>query len=75
MNPLDLTHKKILISGALSDTGSIIAKQIVALGASVFLIDRDKPSLKKLSDALGTNSLYKSFDIFDSRAVESNLMK
>lgn len=73
MNPLDLTHKKILLAGALSDTGCIIAKQIVALGASVFLIDRDKPSLKELSDALGNSSLYKSFDILDSRAVESNI--
>ena len=73
MNPFDLTHKKILLAGALSDTGRVITDQIIKLGGSVFLIDQDENALKELSDSLGAKSEYQNFDLSNSLTIESNI--
>ena len=72
-NPLALNKKKILLAGALSDTGKVIAQQIIDLGGSVFLTDQDENALQELSDSLGPFSQYKSFDIANSRFIESKI--
>lgn len=72
-NPLTLNNKKILLAGALSDTGKVIAQQIIALGGSVFLTDQDESALKEFSDSWGASSQYQSFDISNSQSIESNI--
>lgn len=70
---MDLTGKKILISGALTDLGRIISSQVSKLGATVFLLDQDESRLQNLSASLPCEVNFQSFDLFNNKEIEPNI--
>lgn len=71
--PMALTGKKLLLAGALSETGNTIASKVIKLGGSIFLTDQYENAIKELSDSLGLSSQYMSFDLSNSRSIELNI--
>ncbi len=53
INPMDLTGKKVLISGAGGGIGAAVALQVSQLGASVVLMDAFEDRLQSALDSLG----------------------
>lgn len=62
-NPLDLTGKTILVTGASSGIGRGCAQLISQLGGKVVCVARDEDRLKKTVESLeGTGHFYERFD-------------
>lgn len=69
INPMELTGKKIIIAGASSEIGKAIVTQVAKLGAKVVMIDK----FNEEPVDVGVESRFYSFDIYDVKALESNL--
>ena len=72
INPMDLTGKKILITGASSGIGKATAIQLSKLGAKIVLIARNEEKLRDaFSQLKGDGHAYYSFDLKNISEVES----
>ena len=52
-----LSGRTALITGAASGIGRAVSERLVADGATVLLLDRDEPGVKKVADGLGAEHL------------------
>ncbi|WP_379067470.1 SDR family oxidoreductase [Mesorhizobium sp. UC22_110] len=69
-----LAGKRIFITGAAQGIGEAIARQCLAEGACLFLVDRDSDLLARTVDTFGTppDALgFAAADITDARAIEA----
>lgn len=74
VNPMDLTDKKVLVIGAVSDIGVYIVNQLLTLGANTVLIDRDEAQLQSsFSSYLGEKCSIFSFDYYINELIEPEL--
>ena len=72
INPMDLSGKKILITGASSGIGRETAILCAQLGAKVIPVARDETKLQDLADELGSSVLaYYSFDLSEIDKIEN----
>ena len=70
-NPMDLTGKTVLVTGASSGIGKQTAITISRLGAKVICIARNEEMLKDTISALaGDGHLYYSLDLSDLAGIE-----
>lgn len=71
-NPLDLTGRHVLVSGASSGIGRQCAIQFAELGASVSLFARNEERLQATLDAMPERSRHRAFpvDLTDEAATE-----
>lgn len=75
INPMDLSGKKIIVTGASSGIGRETAIQVSKLGATVILIARNEKRLQETAQALsGTGHQYYCFDFQELEKIET-LMK
>lgn len=75
INPMDLTDRKIIVTGASSGLGRQICITLSKLGAHVIMIARRTEELQKtLSMMEGVNHSYYSYDLFDIDGI-SDLIK
>ncbi len=64
INPMDMTSKRILVTGASKGIGKAAAVKLSQLGAEVILIARSKDGLKKtISEMSGSGHAYYAFDL------------
>lgn len=71
MNPMDLTGKKILITGASSGIGRATAILCAQLGAQVIPVARNVTKLEELAAELGSSMpAYYSFDLSEIDKIE-----
>lgn len=72
INPMDLSGKKILVTGASSGLGRQVCITLSQLGASVLLIARNKEGLKKTLSLMDGIEKHKavSFDLKELSAIE-----
>jgi NAD(P)-dependent dehydrogenase (short-subunit alcohol dehydrogenase family) len=71
---IDLTGKRLLVTGASSGIGRAIAQQTAALGASVILVGRDINRLNMACNSLpGNGHLCYQVDLTDYKKVEETL--
>lgn len=78
MNERKLTSlqgKVAAITGAASGIGLACAKALLAEGAKVVLIDRDKAKLDALTAELGTHAFGLQLDLFDHKQVSDNMLE
>lgn len=68
-NPMDLTGKKILVAGAGSELGAIVASKLNDLGANLILIDTRFP------DENIQNSKYFTFQIHNNLEIKHNISR
>lgn len=70
-NPMDMTGKRVLVTGAGSGIGRATAILLSELGASLVLVGRDVKKLDATSQMLGKGtSVTASFDFADSERIE-----
>ena len=62
---VDLTGRRVLITGASSGIGAATARSLVAHGASVAMLARRKERLDELSEALGPRAIGVPADVTD----------
>lgn len=73
---MDLTGKRILVAGAISETGQAIVKQLDSLGAQVVLVDTSEEKLKEIKFNLDLVSAeISSFNIYENKEIEPNFKK
>ena len=72
-NPLDLTGKLILITGASSGIGRATSIVFARLGASVILCGRREAELQVTADSIdaGSKVYVEPFDLADTDAIPS----
>ncbi|MED4888202.1 SDR family oxidoreductase [Lysinibacillus sp. FSL R7-0073] len=71
LNPLELTNKKILVTGASSGIGRAIAKSLAELGAKIVLIGRDERRLNEtLTSLKGGDHFIISGDLCDQGIIK-----
>ena len=73
INPLDLTSKKVLIAGALSDIGKATAEQIARLGASILMVDKNGKELEYEAGKLNERVSFNAFDMYNLEIIESEI--
>lgn len=70
INPLDMTGRTVLVTGASSGLGRGIAEMLAKLGSKVILVARDKERLKSAKDTLeGTGHMAVAFDLAMVEAI------
>jgi len=71
LNPMDMTGKLIIVTGASDGIGRAAALHLAMLGAKTVLISRDVNKLKLISEALGKNphKIY-PYDLTDLEGIE-----
>lgn len=75
-NPLDLSNKKILITGASSGIGRTAAVYLSKLGAQIVCTGRNEDNLKKTLNLLeGKEHSYISFDLLHLNEIETLIKK
>jgi NAD(P)-dependent dehydrogenase (short-subunit alcohol dehydrogenase family) len=75
INPMQLTNKKILVTGASSGIGKETSILLSKLGAKVIMLARREEKLKETLAALeGEGHKYYSFDLHDIEGIE-NMVK
>src|SRR5882757_8889612 len=67
----DLSATVVLITGAANGIGAETARQLVAKGARVALLDRDDAALTRLADELGENAVPFVADVADAKSIET----
>ena len=75
-NPLDLSNKKILITGASSGIGRATAIYLSKLGAKIVATGRNEDNLKATLNALdGEGHIYIPFDLLNLNEIELLIKK
>ena len=75
INPIDLTDKRILVTGASSGIGKETAALINKLGANVIMVARNEENLKHVCEQLnGEHNNYYAYDLRNIAGIEE-LMK
>jgi len=71
INPMELTGKRILVTGASSGIGKATAIRLSELGAEVIIVARNEDKLKQtLSEMMGDNHSSYSFDLKNIEGIE-----
>jgi 3-oxoacyl-[acyl-carrier protein] reductase len=74
INPLDMTGRRVVVTGASSGLGRATAHILAALGASIVLIGRDKPNLIATAQELPGNAhSTESLNLEDSDSIVPRL--
>ncbi|MCJ1221140.1 SDR family NAD(P)-dependent oxidoreductase [Paenibacillus polymyxa] len=72
INPMDLSGKKVLVTGGSSGIGRATCIQLSRLGAQVIMIARNEQKLNQTLDQMeGDNHLLFKFDLYDINGIES----
>lgn len=69
----DLTDKVVVITGAAAGIGEATARQLVAEGAQVALIDRDETALQRVAAALDGRAVPFVADVTDAGALDATM--
>lgn len=69
----NLTGKVVVITGAAAGIGEATARQLVAEGARVALIDRDEVSVQRVAASLGEPAAAFVADVCDAAAVDRTM--
>jgi NAD(P)-dependent dehydrogenase (short-subunit alcohol dehydrogenase family) len=70
INPLDLTARRVLVTGASSGIGQAAARLLSRLGARIVLVARDRQRLDAAAQSLdGSGHLLRTFDLADSAEI------
>lgn len=76
INPMNLTDKRILVTGASSGIGRETSILLSKLGAHVIMIARRLPQLKETFTNLeGTDHKYYSYDLSDTNGIDEYIQK
>lgn len=76
INPMDLTGKRILVTGASSGIGQEVAIHLSKLGATVALVSRNSENLRKTLEQMeGVGHLVFPFDLTDVDGIEGLMKK
>jgi NAD(P)-dependent dehydrogenase (short-subunit alcohol dehydrogenase family) len=76
INPMDLTGKRVLVTGASSGIGQATAQLISRLGGTVILLARNEERLRETYDTLdGQGHSFISFDLSDVDQIPPLLKK
>ena len=76
INPMDLTGKKVLVTGASSGIGRECAILLSKLGAELVLVARNEEKLKETMSMLeGSNHTYLSYDISNIELIKEMMEK
>jgi NAD(P)-dependent dehydrogenase (short-subunit alcohol dehydrogenase family) len=68
---MSLSGKVVLLTGAANGIGAETARQLIAKGAMVALLDRDEIALGRLADDLGSNAAAFVVDVADPVSVDT----
>jgi NAD(P)-dependent dehydrogenase (short-subunit alcohol dehydrogenase family) len=68
---MSLSGKVVLLTGAANGIGAETARQLVAKGAMVALLDRDESALVRLDDELGRNASAFVVDVANSVSIDA----
>lgn len=68
---VDLTGRRLLVTGASSGIGAATCRSIVACGGSVAMLARRKERLDELSEELGSQAVGVPVDVTDLAALEA----
>jgi 3-oxoacyl-[acyl-carrier protein] reductase len=68
---VDLTGRRVLVTGASSGIGAATCRSIIGCGGSVAMLARRKERLDELQEELGERSVGVVADVTDSEALES----
>ena len=72
INPMDLTGKRILVTGATGGMGRVTSVQLSRLGARVVLCDMNEEALREVYDQLeGDGHAYYCFNLNDVDGIEA----
>ena len=66
-----LSNKNILITGASSGIGKVIAMYLSTMGANVILVARREEELKALVDKLPNKAWYYTYDLSNLEEIET----
>lgn len=70
---MDLTTKRILVAGAVSETGRVIVSQLDRLGAKVVMVDDSEGECQEIQKGIGSNNISSHcFKIYDNAEIETN---
>ena len=77
LNPLDLTGRHYLVTGASSGIGRSTALLLHTLGARLALVDRDQGGLDTLHEALGFDETVNSYvvDLSDPSLIDELVLR
>ena len=76
INPMDLTGKRVIVTGSSSGIGKATAIRLSELGAEVILIARSENKLKETLNLLsGNNNCYYIFDLTNISEIETLIKK
>ncbi|MCU1646260.1 MAG: short-chain dehydrogenase/reductase [Nocardia sp.] len=67
----DLVDQVVLITGAANGIGAETARRLVARGARVALLDRDRDALDRLTEELGSGAAGFLVDVADAASVDA----
>jgi NADP-dependent 3-hydroxy acid dehydrogenase YdfG len=70
---VDLTGRRVLVTGASSGIGAEVCRSIVACGGSVAMLARRKERLDELADGLGERAVGIRCDVTDMEALEASV--
>jgi NAD(P)-dependent dehydrogenase (short-subunit alcohol dehydrogenase family) len=73
-NPMDMSGRNVLVTGASSGLGSAIARGLAKQGAKIVLAGRDRGRLAATADSLvGSGHVVQPFDLLDYDSVPQRL--
>lgn len=76
INPIALSGKQILVTGAVSGIGKETAILLNNLGAKVILVDENEEMLKEIMGLLDDNtSAFYAFDLYKNEVIEPQIKK
>lgn len=76
INPMDLTGKNVLVTGATGGIGRETAMQLSKLGANVILCGRDESKLNEVLEMLeGTGHIKSALDLEEIDSIELTIRK
>lgn len=69
VNPIDLTGKRILVTGGANGIGADMSGLFASLGAHVLIADIDGPAAQGQADSIGNGAIGAKCDISDENSV------